>query len=54
MIKNNGYECSDGPVCSVPDVSDPSFAVASGRSIEEYDIMFNLTLLSGCLDHVLT
>ena len=54
MIKNNGCKCPDGPVCSVPDVSDLSFAVASGRSIEESDIMCDLTLLSDFLDHVLT
>ena len=31
-----------GPACSVPDVSDPAFAVANGQPIGESHNMFNL------------
>ena len=41
MIKNNVCKCADGPLCSLPDVSDPSFAVESVRSKESH-IMFDL------------
>ena len=42
MLKNNGCKCADGPVCSVPEFSDPSFAVASGQCVGESHIMFDL------------
>ena len=30
MIKNSGCKCAYGPVCSVPEFSDPPFALDSG------------------------
>ena len=49
MIKNNGCKCADGPVCSVPEFSDPSFAVDSGQSIGESHIMFEMRIKGGSI-----
>ena len=42
MIIDNGYKSADGPVCSLPEFSDLSFAVASGQSIGDSHIIFDL------------